>query len=481
MLRDRRLIAAVLALVLATSGCTRTDTTISPVPSVSVTASAGPYVAGADGIGDRYYPKAGNCGYDVASYDLDVTYDPATDNLDGVATITATATENLSSFNLDFVGLNTQSVTVDGADAKSEQQGGELVVTPGKGVAQGSSFVTNVTYGGVPQGFRDPELGDVGFLNTADGAIAIGEPEVASSWYPVNDHPRDKATYTVRISAPDGLAALSNGVLKEKKASAKAGFTQWTWVESKPMASYLATMVVGTYRVVESTHDTLPVVQAVHTSLPTTIDATLARTPEIIDFLQSEFGPYPFDALGGIAINDNRIRFALENQTRPIYAASFFANPSGDASWVVVHELAHQWYGDSVSVNEWNEIWLNEGFASYAEWLWSEKQGTSAQSQFDRVYANANAPMWKVPPGAPGKAQIFDQSVYTRGAMTLHALRVTVGDDAFFRILKTWAQEKQNGNATTPEFIAVAERVSGHDLDQLFNDWLYATTRPPRP
>jgi aminopeptidase N len=480
MLKDRRLIAAALALVLAVAGCTSTDTTISPAPSVSASSSAGPFGPGADGLGDRYYPKAGNGGYDVGNYDLDVTYDPATDVLDGVAAITATATANLTSFNLDFVGLATTSVTVDGATARSEQQDGELVVTPSAHIAQGSSFTTKITYAGVPKGFRDPELGDVGFLSTPDGAIAIGEPEVAASWYPVNDHPRDKATYTIRITAPDGLAALSNGVLKEKKAAAKAGFTQWTWAESKPMASYLATMVVGTYRVVESTHDGLPVVLAVHTSLPTTVDDTLARTPEIIDFLESEFGPYPFDALGGIAINDNRVRFALENQTRPIYAASFFSG-GGDASWVVVHELAHQWYGDSVSVNEWNEIWLNEGFATYAEWLWGETKGSPAQTQFDKIFNNANNPMWTVAIGAPGKAQIFDQAVYMRGAMTLHALRVTVGDDAFFKILKTWAQEKQDGNATTAEFIALAKRVSGQDLDQLFNDWLYGDVRPPRP
>lgn len=481
MLKDRRLIAAVLALVLAVSGCSGPDSSISPVPSAAASSSGGPFGPGADGIGDRYYPKAGNGGYDVGNYDLDVTYDPATDVLDGIATITATATANLTSFNLDFSGLATTEVTVDGAAAKSDQQSGELVVTPAANIVQGTTFTTKITYGGVPQGFRDPELGDVGFLSTPDGAIAIGEPEVAASWYPVNDHPRDKATYTIRITAPDGLAALSNGVLKEKKAAAKAGFTQWTWAESKPMASYLATMVVGTYRVAESTHDNKPVVLAVHTSLPTTVDATLARTPEIIDFLASQFGPYPFDALGGIAINDNRIRFALENQTRPIYASSFFAG-GGDASWVVVHELAHQWFGDSVSVDEWNEIWLNEGFATYAEWLWGETEGTTtAQSQFDRAYANANAPMWKVAIGAPGKAQLFDQAVYNRGALTLHALRVTVGDDAFFNILKSWAQEKQDGNATSAQFIAVAERISGRDLHQLFNDWLYGNTRPPRP
>jgi aminopeptidase N len=477
----RRALAAVLALTLAASGCVRTTTTVDPVPSVTATASPGEFAPGSDGLGDRYYPKAGNGGYDVQNYDLDLTYDPATDVLDGVATISANATASLSRFNLDLTGLDVRSVTVNGAAAESDLDDGELVVTPGSGLPQGSPFTTVVTYGGVPKGFRDPELGEVGFLSTPDGAIAIGEPEVAASWFPANDHPRDKATYTIRITAPDGLAALSNGVLKDRKTANRAGFTTWTWVESSPMAPYLATMVVGTYRVQESTRGTMPVVLATHTSLPTTVDRELAKTPAVIDYLETVFGPYPFDALGGIAINDNRIRFALENQTRPIYANSFFGS-GGDASWVIVHELAHQWYGDSVSVNEWNEIWLNEGFASYAEWLWTEHQGgATAQATFDRYYANINLPFWKVPPGAPGKAQLFDQSVYTRGALTLHALRMTVGDDAFFRILKDWAAQKRDGNATTPEFQALAETISGQDLKQLFNDWLYGSVRPPRP
>jgi len=246
------------------------------------------------------------------------------------------------------------------------------------------------------------------------------------------------------------------------------------------MAPYLATAVIGNYRVHESTHGALPVVLAVHTSLPTTIDAELARTPEVVDYLQTVFGPYPFDALGGIVINDDRVGFALENQSRPIYAAGFFSG--GDASWVIAHELAHQWYGDSVSVHEWSEIWLNEGFATYAEWLWDEHRGlASAQESFDFAYDGASGSLWSVPPGDPGKDQLFSQSVYTRGGMTLHALRVTVGDEAFFRILPEWASRKQDSSATTDEFIALAEEISGRQLDQLFQDWLYGTQRPPRP
>jgi aminopeptidase N len=475
------MVAVVAAAGVLLSGCTSTTPVLEPAtaaPTVSA-GSSGPPAPGADGLGDTYYPKAGNGGYDVGNYDLDVKYEPATDTLTGAATITAIATANLSSFNLDLHGLTVQTVTVDGANATTARAGDELTVTPSKTLARGATFVTAVRYGGVPQPYQEDGLGQVGFLHNDDGEVAIGEPEVAASWYPVNDHPRDKATYTVKIAAPDGLAAISNGVLKNKQSA--AGWTTWTWAESTPMASYLATMVVGNYRVRESTHDGKPVFIAVDSSLDPAIDTQLARTPQVVDFLESRFGPYPFDALGGIVIDDKRVRFALENQTRPIYSSSFFRD-NEDASWVIVHELAHQWYGDSVSVNEWKEIWLNEGFATYAEWLWGENTGgQSAQKTFDTYFAQAESPIWKVPPGNPGKADLFDNSVYVRGGLTLHALRLAVGDDAFFKILKAWAAEKANGNATTPEFIALCERISGKQLDQLFNDWLYGKVRPPRP
>jgi aminopeptidase N len=242
------------------------------------------------------------------------------------------------------------------------------------------------------------------------------------------------------------------------------------------MAPYLAMMVIGDYRVHESTHDGLQVILAVHSSLPRSVDDDLARTPEVVDYLETVFGPYPFDALGGIVVSE-RLGFALENQARPIYG--FF--PAGDPSPLLAHELAHQWYGDSVSVHDWSEIWLNEGFATYAQWLWTEHEGVaSAQDEFDELYDGSPDSQWRMPTGDPDF--IFDFfAVYQRGAMTLHALRVTVGDDAFFRILPEWASRKKGSTATTREFIELAEEISGRELDQFFQDWLYGTQRPPRP
>mgnify|MGYP002620222883 CR=1 FL=1 len=439
------------------------------------------FSAGAPGLCDSYYPQAGNGGYDVADYHLDLTYDPRTKTLHGVATITATATANLSSFNLDFVGPEIESVEVDGRQAAAEERDGELVVTPATPIPTGTSFTTVVRYGGKPRGYPEASGASTGFLVTDDGAIALGQPQSAAAWFPVNDHPRDKATYTIAITAPSDLAALSNGVLTSTEDADRAGFTTWTWRESSPMAPYLATMVVGDYRVHESTHDGRPVILGVHASLPESVDTQLSRTAEVVDYLQTVFGPYPFDALGGIVVNAS-IGYALETQARPVYAPSFFR--TGDASWVIAHELAHQWFGDSVAIHDWREIWLNEGFATYAEWLWSEHTASaSVQETFDMWYGmfDQRSTFWEVTPGDPGKQNLFDQAVYIRGAMTLHALRRTVGDDAFFRILPEWASRKQDSTATTAEFIALAEEISGQELDQLFQDWLYTPRRPPRP
>ncbi len=469
-----------LALAGCTTATTTSTATLPPTSTPAVTATAG---VGARDLGDRYVPGAGNGGYDVASYDLNLRYDPTGKRLTGTATITATATTGLTRFDLDLHGLTASTVTVDGVAATVRADGDELVLTPATPLLDRHRFVVRVGYGGIPRPYADPSLGSTGFLATTDGCIAIGEPQVAASWFPVNDHPSDKATYHIAIAAPDGLAALSNGVL-QSKASA-GGYTTWTWDESAPMAPYLATIVIGNYRVHTSTHDGLPVVTAVDPRLPPSVDAVLARTPEVVDFLATKFGPYPFNAMGGIAIDDARVSFALENQTRPIYGSGFFTDPD-QAIQVVAHELAHQWFGDSVSVHDWQQIWLNEGFATYAEWLWSAAHGGLTEQQiFDKLYAGSAKIMWQTPPGDPPTTDLFSEktggSVYTRGAMTLQALRIAVGDSTFFRILRTWAQQRAGSTGTTAQFVALADQLSGKQLDPLFAAWLFGTVRPPKP
>jgi aminopeptidase N len=446
---------------------------------------------GAPGIGDPYYPLDGNGGYDVSHYDLEVTYDPDTDVLTGVATIHAVATQHLSSFNLDFEGLEVRSITVDGDEATWSRDAGELTVTPEDSLREHKEFTTVVRYDGVPETIQD-DLGTSGFMHTDDGAIVAGQPDVAATWFPSNDHPRDAASVSVSATVPDGLEAISNGVLQDKET--EDDWTTWSWHAAEPMATYLVTLAIGEFDVREYEADGIQYWDALDPDLFTldldpetdgpsageVAEGSLARQPEIIDFLAGFFGAYPFEAAGGIVDDFEELQFALETQTRPVYAASFFFDSiSGDL--VVVHELAHQWTGDLLRLHEWQHIWLNEGFATYAEWLWLEHEGLATpQEVFDDVAANAPPEFWQTTIGDPGSdvGQLFDIAVYYRGAMTLQALRQTVGDDVFFDLLAEWVASEAGDTVTTDEFIRLAEKMSGMQLDDLFQTWLFTPEKP---
>jgi aminopeptidase N len=474
--RAGRVVAAVAAGALVLAGCTDDPKPSGAQPPASPSPSPS-FSAGAEGIGDPYFPTAGNGGYDVASYDLNLAYAPGSGQLTGSATIKATATQDLSRFDFDLAKLTASRVTVDGRAATAKATGDELVVTPAAGIVRGTAFTVVVDYGGKPEDLPSKALGDGGWFRTKDGAFALGQPDSASAWYPVNDHPADKAAFSLAMTVPDGLEVLSNGVPGERTSG--NGKTTWRWSEASPLASYLSTVVIGQFRVETTTHAGKPLVTAIPAALPADGPAaqSLARTGEIADFLATQFGPYPFDAYGGVVIDDARVAYALEVQSRPVYGNVFFSDRVDFG--VVAHELAHQWFGDSVALARWQDIWLNEGFATYAEWLWSEHEGReTAQQLFDRQYARSD---WKLPIGDPGAARIFDRAVYDRGGMTVHALRRTIGDAAFFELLKSWTGERRDGNARTADFVKAAEQVSGKDLDPFFQAWLFGTTKPPPP
>jgi aminopeptidase N len=478
-LRGSRLGAGLLlAGAIGLTACTSTP---EPAARESTPPPAGPrqFKAGAAGVGDDYFPRYGNAGYDVTRYTVKIRYDPARDHLTGTTTVQATATTDLASFNLDLAGLTVRKVTVDGAPARHDRTGDELVVTPAAGLPSGNGFTAEIDYEGEPVPLRNEALGEGGFRATSDGAVALGQPESASTWFPVNDHPSDKALYDFEITVPEGLTAVSNGVPVGR--STRAGWTTWKWAERSPMASYLSTVAIGEFRVTRGEHKGRPVFSAVTTKLPKgAADDSIARTVEVADYLEGVFGPYPFDAYGGVVVSEPGIGYALETQSRPVYAASFFT--AGENTGVVAHELAHQWFGNSVSLTRWRDIWLNEGLATYAEWLWEEHRGgRTAQQSFDAEYLGASERLWRVPPGKPGAENLFGDSVYQRGAMTVHALRTTIGDRAFFDLLRAWAADRRDGNATTADFVALAERVAGRQLDALFDAWLHGTQRPERP
>ena len=668
--------------------------------SVALGAPPMQFPAGSSGIGDPYFPLDGNGGYDVQHYDLALTYNPATDKLTGVATITAKATQNLSAFNFDFIGMRLRSVTVNGAAAKTQRKGQELTVKPAGGLTNGSNFTVVARYDGVPEPLFEADFGFLGFLPSEDGAIVQGEPHVAATWFPANDHPRDKAAFTFHISVPNGLEAIANGVLTSQPSS--GGWTTFNWNASEPMAPYLAMIAVDDFEVRAYEADGIaywdaidadllvPIAPALspvagaqflysqisepaykrltrtiavpaggatlsfqvnrdteqdwdyffveartdggddwttladangHSSQATgacpfnyldfnpflehyvtpvlvdegdpstpdddfylcdpvgssgdwnaasgssegwetwsvaladaggaprqvevsltyasdgfvqgrgvvldelvvstgqgstgfeddgnTLDGWVApiagpegsepnfntwvpadfvpavpgigagallsfdRQPEIIAWESDIFGAYPFSASGGI-VHDGEVGFALENQTRPNYSP-FFWGPEGN-DFVVVHELAHQWFGDYLAVDAWNETWLNEGFATYSEWMWAEHIGEFTPADAWDFFASfpADDEFWDFAIGDPGPDALFAGQVYDRGALTLHALRREVGDHRFFEILEQWVITQGGGTVTTREFIDLAESIYRKDLDPLFAVWLSA-------
>ncbi|GAB3279515.1 M1 family metallopeptidase [Kineosporia babensis] len=462
----------------------RTFTT-SAVTATALAVGAGvAYAAGTPGdpgAGDVYFPGYGNGGYDVEHYDIRVRYQPKTDELSGTTTIVARSTQDLSSFNLDFA-LKVSSVRVNdrAAKFKHKNKNHELVVTPAREVFKGDPLNIVVKYADTPSKVK--VNGFTNWKRTPDGALAVNEPESAWWWFPSNDHPTDKATYDVSALVPDTVQALSNGTVTVAQGELK-GWDRWSWRSTTPQATYLAFLAVGKYELeLDETDQGEQILNAFSTSLgqyANPAKANIRRSNEVIESQEQWFGAYPFEARGSVVVPFGWLGFALETQTRPVYDARFWRN--GSAMYVVAHEQAHQWFGDSVSVGQWRDIWLNEGFASYAEWLWSEQENEGTpQELFDYAYEviPAEDPFWDLKIGDPGPAEMFAGPVYLRGAMAVHALRMQIGDKAFRTLLKTWLKNKENSHGTTAEFIALAEKISKQDLTKLFDAWLFTSGKP---
>jgi aminopeptidase N len=464
------------------------ETTTEPGSTSTTSAAADPTtttigaiaIDGSESVNDPYYPTIGNGGYDVANYDLELQISvEGNDVLEGVATIELTPTEDLQRLSFDLVGMSVEAVAVNGTEAAFEQTVEKLRIFPKNALPAGTPQTISVTYSGNPDTIDSgTRIGPIGWYDSVNASVAVGEPMGARTWFPVNDHPTDKATYRFTLSVPDGFTGVANGQLVGDEQTDTGRTTIWEMTE--PMASYLATVAVGDFVLIDSDDGaSVDVFDAVAANEVDVFDGDFNQTDEMLEVFTDLFGPYPFSSYGALVV-DVPFGFALETQGRSLYSGSLV---DGDASIerIVAHELSHQWFGNHVSPQTWQDIWLNEGFASYAEDLWIEfgRDGSPAQLE-DRLLSRASAALVPAPED-PGPDNLFAPSVYRRGAITMHALRLTVGDDVFFDLLQQWVVRYGGGTASTADFIGLAEELSDQELDEFFVGWLGDGPLPALP
>ena len=428
---------------------------------------------GAASAGDAYLPTSGNGGYVVTHYDLELTYRMETNQLRAVATISARATMALDRFSLDFAGLSVDRVLVDGErPRKFSQAARKIIIAPADTIEAGASFEIVVRYGGAPHPVKSP-WGELGWEELADGVIVASQPSGAASWFPCNDHPANKATFRIAISCEAPYTVVANGSLVER--STRSGRTTWVYETPEPMATYLATLQIGRYvrRSTDTAHLYYP------PALAHNVAVDFARIDDMIALFVDRFGPYPFRSYS-VVVTPDVLEIPLEAQGLGIFGRNHVDGAHG-SDRLIAHELAHQWFGNSLTLARWHDIWLHEGFACYAEWIWSEASGGRTAHELavaHRTRVKA-VPKDSLVVGDPGPQAMFDDRVYKRGALALHAVRTLVGDDVFFDALRAWVAEYRHGTVTTQGFVEFFENHTGsRDIGAVVDLWIYRVPVP---
>ncbi|MFI9253638.1 M1 family metallopeptidase [Streptomyces sp. NPDC053069] len=440
------------------------------------------------GVGDRLYPYLGNPGYDVTSYDLSFTYPGTNDKpLQAVTTIDAWTTADLDRINLDFAHGTVRSVEVDGHPASFTSAGEDLVVTPDHPLAEGSWTRITVKHTSDPAAVKEQ---DGGWVRTSDGLAMANQADAAHLVFPCNDHPSDKAMFTFRITAPNGYTAVANGLPAGGHRAGRT--TTWIYRTRHPMATELAQVSIGRSAVLhrEGPHG-LPVRDVVPSADAKALEPWLARTPGQIAWMESKVGPYPFETYG-VLLAQASTGFELETQTLSLFEKNLFTEsslPRWYKESIMVHELSHQWFGDSVSPRTWSDVWLNEGHATWYEALYAEETAhRSLANRMKAAYAASDS--WREAGGPPGlpkppspgqKIGIFRPNIYDGAALVLYALRQEIGRPAFERLEREWARTHRDSTATSADFVRLASTVSGRDLGGFFQAWLYGEKTPPMP
>ncbi|MGY0230853.1 M1 family metallopeptidase [Longispora urticae] len=429
---------------------------------------------GADTSGDSYLPAHGNGGYSVTHYDLDLDYRVGPNRLAAHARITATARQALSRLSLDLAGLRVTRVLVDGKPARFAHRGHKLHVTPARPVANGAAFTVEVRYAGNPHPVSGP-WGDIGWDELTEGSLVASQPIGAPSWFPCNDHPADKAAYRVTVATDSPYTVLVTGNLTERRRGGST--TTWVYDRPEPTPTYLMGVQIGRYEEREIATGLVAQKAAYPPRLRAAFLHDFARHGEIMEQLQLLFGPYPFEEYQ-IVVTDDDLDDPIEAQGMSVFGANL-VDGLRTHERLIVHELAHQWFGNSLTVADWRHIWLNEGFATYSEWLWSERSGGQAATLHARQWhARLAASPQDLVLADPGMRRMFDERVYKRGALTLHALRHRLGDQRFFAMMLAWTADHRHGTVTTAQFTALATSYAQQPLDDLFDAWLFSAPLP---
>jgi aminopeptidase N len=442
---------------------------------------------GSAGIGDALFPTLGNGGYDVIHYDLELRYETSapSQSVDGNATILARATQSLSRFDLDFAGDSVGAVSVNGSHAGAVRDGEELVITPSRPIRNGEFFIVRVEHFAASPKVPDPRvLLGTPFVQGVDGSAWLAQPNGAHSIFPSNDHPSDKASYSFRINVPEGTTAAASGI--SLGHCTINGRTTWAFLQIEPMASELAQVSVGAQTLIDrGLHNGVAFRDAVPTRLAAELEPKLAIELAHLDWLEARLGAYPFKSYGSLLV-DSPIGVALESQTLSLYSTSLFSRPETSYAPIMVHELAHQWFGDSVAPAKWADVWLNEGHATWYEYQFRTAADPARFETFLRtiyrfgdLFRAAFGPVASPLSGDPNA--LFSNNAYFGGMLVLYALRQQVGDALFQDIERAWVTTYRGRSASTADFIALASQVSGQDLTAYLNDWLYGTKTPAMP
>ncbi|WP_051172414.1 M1 family metallopeptidase [Microbacterium indicum] len=427
--------------------------------------------------GDAYAPRSGDVDISVDRYELELDYKVSANRLAGTATITGRAVRDTKGISFDLVGLRASKVRVAGDKGASfKQSDHKLKIRLGRALAAGDTFEIEVTYAGSPRPRRTP-WGSLGWEELDDGVIVASQPTGAPTWFPCDDVPSDKASYRLELTTDAGYAVASGGFVSRRAAR---GRRTWVFERDEPTATYLMTVQIGRYLRREVDLGGVRG-EILH---PRGIAPRVARDfrdlPRMVEVFSEAFGPYPLPDYT-VVVTEDDLEIPLEAQGGAVFGANHI-DGRGSLERLIAHELAHQWFGNSVGLAQWRDIWLNEGFACYAEWIWSEASGgPTAHALALAHHARLAREPQDIVVSDPGAADMFDDRVYTRGALTLHALRLTIGDDAFFAVLRAWTERFRHATATPRDFIAVAEEESGSALAPLFGRWLDRAPLPALP